>query len=208
MPTISVNRESLFRELGRKYTDEEFDELCFEFGIELDEVTSEREIAEKERGEGAVSESLSDQTIYRIDVPANRYDLLCLEGLSRALNVFLRRIPAPVRRSSGHDRSRRPPSRRPAVGRPARAGAKEEPGADGCSRCPRDAGARDLPAADSVGHTAPRTRRRQGARSLPALRASLAAPRSLRPARSRTHRSSVSQRQPSRCGWWSSARRT
>lgn len=30
----------------------------------------------------------SDEVIYKIDIPANRYDMLCLEGISRALNVF------------------------------------------------------------------------------------------------------------------------
>ena len=57
MPTISVNRERFFEQLGTKFSkgirkagnqcihqpiyyvaDEEFDELCFQFGIELDEV--------------------------------------------------------------------------------------------------------------------------------------------------------------------------
>ena len=31
----------------------------------------------------------SDAIIYRIEIPANRYDLLSLEGLSKALRVFL-----------------------------------------------------------------------------------------------------------------------
>uniref|UniRef100_A0A087WQ15 Phenylalanyl-tRNA synthetase, beta subunit n=1 Tax=Mus musculus TaxID=10090 RepID=A0A087WQ15_MOUSE len=38
MPTVSVKRDLLFQALGRTYTDEEFDELCFEFGLELDEI--------------------------------------------------------------------------------------------------------------------------------------------------------------------------
>lgn len=38
---MGVNRDDLFEALGRTYTEDEFDELCFEFGIELDEVTSE-----------------------------------------------------------------------------------------------------------------------------------------------------------------------
>lgn len=33
---------------------------------------------------------LSDAVIYKIDIPANRYDLLCLEGLARGLRVFLK----------------------------------------------------------------------------------------------------------------------
>ena len=40
MPTVNLNRDELFVRLGQTYTEDEFDELCFEFGIELDEVTS------------------------------------------------------------------------------------------------------------------------------------------------------------------------
>jgi hypothetical protein len=32
MPTISVDKYALYKALGRNYTTEEFDELCFEFG--------------------------------------------------------------------------------------------------------------------------------------------------------------------------------
>ncbi|XP_072474040.1 phenylalanine--tRNA ligase beta subunit isoform X1 [Notamacropus eugenii] len=94
MPTVSVKRDLLFRALGRTYTDEEFDELCFEFGLELDEITSEKEIISKEQGDEK-AEGASDVVLYKIDVPANRYDLLCLEGLVRGLQVFKERIKAP-----------------------------------------------------------------------------------------------------------------
>ncbi|XP_020858476.1 phenylalanine--tRNA ligase beta subunit isoform X3 [Phascolarctos cinereus] len=94
MPTVSVKRDLLFRALGRTYTDEEFDELCFEFGLELDEITSEKEIISKEQGDER-AEGASDVILYKIDVPANRYDLLCLEGLVRGLQVFKERIKAP-----------------------------------------------------------------------------------------------------------------
>ncbi|XP_003218316.1 phenylalanine--tRNA ligase beta subunit isoform X1 [Anolis carolinensis] len=94
MPTVSVKRELLFQALGRSYTDEEFDELCFEFGLELDEITSEKEIISKEKGDGK-AEGASDVILFKIDVPANRYDLLCLEGLVRGLQVFKERIRAP-----------------------------------------------------------------------------------------------------------------
>ena len=30
----------------------------------------------------------SDEAVYKIDIPANRYDMLCLEGIARALNTF------------------------------------------------------------------------------------------------------------------------
>ena len=31
------------------------------------------------------------QVLFKIDIPANRYDMLCLEGIARALNIFNRR---------------------------------------------------------------------------------------------------------------------
>uniref|UniRef100_A0AAY5EXZ0 Phenylalanine--tRNA ligase beta subunit n=1 Tax=Electrophorus electricus TaxID=8005 RepID=A0AAY5EXZ0_ELEEL len=94
MPTVSVKRDLLFQALGRTFTDEEFDELCFEFGLELDEITSEKDIISREQGDQKASEA-SDVVLYKIDVPANRYDLLCLEGLVRGLQVFKDKMEAP-----------------------------------------------------------------------------------------------------------------
>lgn len=103
MPTVSVKRDLIFQALGRKYTDEEFDELCFEFGLELDEITTERDIISREQGD-VRAEGASDVVLYKIDVPANRYDLLCLEGLVRGLQVFKERAEAPrYRRLSPSD---------------------------------------------------------------------------------------------------------
>ncbi|GLT78406.1 hypothetical protein SLA2020_499430 [Shorea laevis] len=87
MPTISVGRDRLLAALGRTYTQEEFEDLCFRFGIELDDVTTERAIIRKEKH---LEEEADDdeEVIYKIEVPANRYDLLCLEGLAQALCVF------------------------------------------------------------------------------------------------------------------------
>jgi phenylalanyl-tRNA synthetase beta chain len=103
MPTVAVERDALFAQMGRTYTDESFDELCFEFGIELDEVTSDRDEAIKTAADAGKKKltdqqllAYSDAIIYKIDIPANRYDLLCLEGLSRALRIFLGDITAPV----------------------------------------------------------------------------------------------------------------
>ena len=77
MPTVGIERELLFRSLGRKYTEEQFDQLCFDYGLELDEVVTEK-----------VENSAEEKTVYKIDIPANRYDLLCVEGLARALLIF------------------------------------------------------------------------------------------------------------------------
>ncbi|KAK2108370.1 hypothetical protein P7K49_013535 [Saguinus oedipus] len=57
--------------------------------------TSEKEIISKEQG-SVKAAGASDVVLYKIDVPANRYDLLCLEGLVRGLQVFKERIKAPV----------------------------------------------------------------------------------------------------------------
>jgi len=94
MPTVGVKRDLLFLALGQLYTEEEFNDLCFEFGLELDEVTTEKQIISKERG-GDQSLGASEDVIFKVDIPANRYDLLCLEGLARGLLVFQGKLPIP-----------------------------------------------------------------------------------------------------------------
>ncbi|KAK9808656.1 hypothetical protein WJX72_001360 [[Myrmecia] bisecta] len=95
MPIVSVGRDKLFKALGRSYTEDEFQTLCFEYGIELDDVTSEKELLQKEHQSSGHADlkDASDEVLYKIDIPANRYDMLCLEGIARALNIFNRRIP-------------------------------------------------------------------------------------------------------------------
>ncbi|KAL4383902.1 hypothetical protein GQ457_15G001010 [Hibiscus cannabinus] len=88
MPTVSVGRDRLFAALGRSYTQEEFEDLCFSFGIELDDVTTEKAIISKEKHLEEDKPSADDEIIYKIEVPANRYDLLCLEGLAQSLRIF------------------------------------------------------------------------------------------------------------------------
>lgn len=54
----------------------------------------------KEKGEkgeaAAAGNPAAEEVIYKIDIPANRYDMLCLEGISRALNIFNQTIPQPI----------------------------------------------------------------------------------------------------------------
>jgi len=59
MPTISVDKADLYSALGRQYTNDEFQDLCFDFGIELDGDTTD------ECG-------LEERPKLKIDVPANR----------------------------------------------------------------------------------------------------------------------------------------
>lgn len=96
MPKVNINRDSLYKALGfdsKTYTQEQFEDLCFAFGVELDEVTSEREMKKNETGVEDLT--VSDDVIYKIDVSANRYDLLCLEGIARALNVYNHKASIP-----------------------------------------------------------------------------------------------------------------
>uniref|UniRef100_A0A5B7CBD6 phenylalanine--tRNA ligase n=1 Tax=Davidia involucrata TaxID=16924 RepID=A0A5B7CBD6_DAVIN len=95
MPTISIGRDRLFEALGRTYTQEEFEDLCFKFGIELDDVTTERAIIRKEKHLEEESTE-DDEVIYKIEIPANRYDLLCLEGLVQSLRIFGGLDPIPT----------------------------------------------------------------------------------------------------------------
>jgi len=83
MPTVGLKRDLLFQALGQQYTEEQFDELCFEFGLELDEVVTE------------MSEEGKEEVVYKLDIGANRYDLLCLEGIVRALMVFQGKMSVP-----------------------------------------------------------------------------------------------------------------
>ena len=103
MPTVGVKRDLLFTALGQVMTEDEFQNLCFEFGIELDDVTSEKQMKMNESGAATLkkedNDDVNEEIIYKIDVPANRYDLLCLEGISRALRVFMQKENPPMFRT-------------------------------------------------------------------------------------------------------------
>ncbi|MCJ1474902.1 phenylalanine--tRNA ligase subunit beta [Lambiella insularis] len=87
MPTIGVDKQALFKALGREYTTEEFDDLCFDFGIELDEDTS--------TSERPVINDRQEPAQLKIEIPANRYDMLCIEGISLMLNIFNGKTSSP-----------------------------------------------------------------------------------------------------------------
>lgn len=95
MPIIIVKRDQLFENLGKQYSEEEFRNLCFEYGIELDDITSEKEMKENELNRKIEDEELSEEVLYKIEIPANRYDLLCEEGLTNALLIFLKKMKIP-----------------------------------------------------------------------------------------------------------------
>ena len=72
MPTVGLKKDQLFAALGRSYSEEEFNDLCFDFGLELDEVTSEKEMITKEQGSDRQGSCIS----YRI--------VLCRIGIEDA----------------------------------------------------------------------------------------------------------------------------
>ncbi|KAF8165223.1 hypothetical protein B0H34DRAFT_688366 [Crassisporium funariophilum] len=90
MPTVAVDKADLWERLGHEYTTDEFDKLCFDYGLELDEDTT----AEVEE---AIKKGLpAERPQLKIEIPANRYDLLCIEGIARGLRIFLQKSAAPV----------------------------------------------------------------------------------------------------------------
>ena len=104
MPTVPLYEDEIQAALGKDINEDSFQDLCFQFGLELDEVTSEYEMYKRERGDGFKEQEAagkSKRVVYKVEVPANRYDLLCYEGLITALKVFKGMEPIPLIRLSG-----------------------------------------------------------------------------------------------------------
>ncbi|CAJ2506070.1 Uu.00g002000.m01.CDS01 [Anthostomella pinea] len=87
MPTISCDKYDLFEALGQKYTTAEFEDLCFDFGIELDEDT--------ENDDRPTVNGVQEPPQLKIEIPANRYDMLCFEGIALMLNIFREKQSVP-----------------------------------------------------------------------------------------------------------------
>jgi len=75
MPTIGLKKRFLDSALGSKHSREELEEILFNYGLELDDIET-------------LNIDKEEDYVYKIEVPANRYDLLCMEGLGQALRVF------------------------------------------------------------------------------------------------------------------------
>ncbi|KAH8583312.1 phenylalanyl-tRNA synthetase beta chain [Cryptosporidium sp. chipmunk genotype I] len=74
MPVVSVSTRVLSSHLNKEVTSEWLDELCFNYGLELDCIEFDEELQEN---------------VAKIEIPANRPDILCLEGLAIALGCFI-----------------------------------------------------------------------------------------------------------------------
>ncbi|SGY14091.1 BQ5605_C010g06057 [Microbotryum silenes-dioicae] len=77
-PSLAIERRCSARSVGTTVPYHEFDELLFEYGLELDEDTT-----------NDPNHPANEPHQLKIEVPANRYDLLCAEGIARALALYL-----------------------------------------------------------------------------------------------------------------------
>ena len=78
MPTITIKKNYFAKLLGKTLSEEEFSKICFDYGLEVEE--------DKENPEENI----------KVELPANRYDLFCVEGLSQALKSYLSLGKPPV----------------------------------------------------------------------------------------------------------------
>ena len=68
--------------------DEEFINLCFEFGLEMEQGDAAKMNMTRVDDNGTAID-ISKEEVYKLEVAANRYDLLCLEGISQTLRSYL-----------------------------------------------------------------------------------------------------------------------
>lgn len=70
MPTISINKAYFHKLIGKQLTFEEFSDIAFDYGLEAEE-------------------DKDNPANVKVELPANRYDLLCVEGLALSLTQYL-----------------------------------------------------------------------------------------------------------------------
>lgn len=68
--------------------EDEFEDLCFDFGVEMEHGSAEEMQMNRVDGDGNAVD-LSKEYVYKIEVAANRYDLLCVEGIAKAFRIYL-----------------------------------------------------------------------------------------------------------------------
>lgn len=67
---------------------EEFEDFCFEYGLEM-EMGNGVEMNMNRIDAQGNNINMENTMVYKIEVPANRYDLLCLEGIATALRCYI-----------------------------------------------------------------------------------------------------------------------
>lgn len=79
MPTVHVPVKVFNEGLGKTMTLEQLEELCFEFGMEVE----------------LLEEDPKEPIKYAFETPSNRNDLLCSEGIIRSLAIYMGLAPMP-----------------------------------------------------------------------------------------------------------------
>ena len=51
MPTVPIRKDLLFKRIGKEFTEEEFDDFTFDFGLEIDDKVRLSEIEESSSGD-------------------------------------------------------------------------------------------------------------------------------------------------------------
>ena len=74
--------------------EETFEDLCFEFGLEVEFGTGADMTINRVDKQGTAIDIKASRVV-KLEVAANRYDLLCLEGFSQAIKSYLGMGPIP-----------------------------------------------------------------------------------------------------------------
>jgi phenylalanyl-tRNA synthetase beta chain len=94
MPNVNVLKKEFYQALGKEFTDEQFEDLCFQFGVEVEFGNGEEMQMTRNTDDGKAVD-ISKEQVLKIEVAANRYDLLCLEGITEAFRAYLGISKAP-----------------------------------------------------------------------------------------------------------------
>lgn len=88
MPNVNVLKKELFDAIGKTFTDEEFEDLCFQYGVEV-EFGDATEMQMNRVDHSGNNIDISKEQVFKIEVAANRYDMLCLEGIVASFRSYL-----------------------------------------------------------------------------------------------------------------------
>ncbi|PVU91920.1 hypothetical protein BB561_004122 [Smittium simulii] len=104
MPTVSIDKLDLYSYLKKDFKKSlKTFALNLELSLKMMQVTSDQ--IEQTFGSLSLNEkSEPERAQLKIDIPANRYDLLCFEGISRALAIYLQQQESPVYKLTTPDR--------------------------------------------------------------------------------------------------------
>jgi phenylalanyl-tRNA synthetase beta chain len=110
MPNVYVLKKDFLKYLGKDFSkhltslfhylndnaiaDDQFNDLCFEFGLEIEIGTAEEMNVQRVDDKGNAL-NVAKEVVYKLEVAANRYDLLCLEGFTQAIKSYLGMGPIP-----------------------------------------------------------------------------------------------------------------